>query len=210
MRRSRLICISTVCKRVPEFTWSPNLPDFTIETNNMKRPYSGLCVGSVFEWHGNHRFLSNSVRAKSCKFGRSAKFGQRHCLFHILIIVIRINQIRKHWKSVEPSHQDSHSLLIYVRIYLVSEVTRLYPHGRLHGHLLIWTLSLILFEGDTKFNKIIKVLKRYYFLIEIVLFNWDINDKLSMSFKLYMVIALRLASGKIVCVHESSQHIRFL
>ena len=28
-------------------------------------------------------------RVKSGKFGRSAKFGQRPCLFHILIIVIK-------------------------------------------------------------------------------------------------------------------------
>ena len=31
------------------------------------------------------------LRVKSGKFGRSAKFGQRSCLFHILIIGIKIN-----------------------------------------------------------------------------------------------------------------------
>ena len=31
------------------------------------------------------------ARVKSGKFGRSAKFGQRPCSFHILIIVIKIN-----------------------------------------------------------------------------------------------------------------------
>ena len=30
-------------------------------------------------------------RVKPGKFGRSAEFGQRPCLFHILIIVIKIN-----------------------------------------------------------------------------------------------------------------------
>ena len=38
--------------------------------------------------------LSTKVnRVKLGKFGRSAKFGQRPCLFHILIIVIKTNQI---------------------------------------------------------------------------------------------------------------------
>ena len=32
-----------------------------------------------------------TARVKSDKFGRSAKFGQRPCLFHILIIVIKVN-----------------------------------------------------------------------------------------------------------------------
>ena len=35
------------------------------------------------------RYVSVS-RVKSGKLGRSAKFGQRPCLFHILIIVIKI------------------------------------------------------------------------------------------------------------------------
>ena len=36
----------------------------------------------------------NTIRVKSGKFGQSAKFGQRVCLFHILIIKIK-NKLRK-------------------------------------------------------------------------------------------------------------------
>ena len=36
-------------------------------------------------------FMSNTSRVKSGQFGRSAKSGQRPCLFHNLIIVIKIN-----------------------------------------------------------------------------------------------------------------------
>ena len=38
----------------------------------------------------NHSIRMDS-RVKSGKFGRSAKFRQRPCLFHILIIGIKIN-----------------------------------------------------------------------------------------------------------------------
>ena len=34
-------------------------------------------------------------RVKSGKFGRSAKFGQRPCLFHILIIGKKVNYLSK-------------------------------------------------------------------------------------------------------------------
>ena len=40
--RSRLIWISTVCKRVSEFTSCPNLPDFTLEAEIHKRQLSML------------------------------------------------------------------------------------------------------------------------------------------------------------------------
>ena len=35
--RSRLIWISTVCKRMSEFTWCPNLPDFTLSRKFCQR-----------------------------------------------------------------------------------------------------------------------------------------------------------------------------
>ena len=67
-------------------------------------------------------------RVKSGKFGRSTKFGQRPCLFHILTTGIK--KITKQTVKIlmrRPSHLDFHCLQMYVRIYLVSEVTRLYP-----------------------------------------------------------------------------------
>ena len=39
------------------------------------------------------------IMVKSGKFGRPAKFGQRTCLFHIIIIGIKINSQSKQWKS---------------------------------------------------------------------------------------------------------------
>ena len=42
----------------------------------------------------NLHVIGSAVRVKSGKFGRSAKFGQRPCLFHILIIGIK-NKLTK-------------------------------------------------------------------------------------------------------------------
>ena len=64
---------------------------------------------------------------------KSGKFGQRPCLFHISIIVMKFKVTKQTEKNPddtahkEPSLQDVHCLLMYVRIYLMSEVTRLYP-----------------------------------------------------------------------------------
>ena len=71
-------------------------------------------------------------RVKSGKFGRSAKFGQRPCLFRILIIglrkLINLANSENPEETVhnEPSHLDFHCLQMFVQIYLMSEVTRLY------------------------------------------------------------------------------------
>ena len=79
--------------------------------------------------------MSSKIRVKS-GFGRLAKFGQRPCWFHILIIGIIIaikNKLTKQSENTdetahkEPSHLDFHCSQMYVRIYLMSEVTRLYP-----------------------------------------------------------------------------------
>ena len=71
-------------------------------------------------------------RAKSCIFGQTAKFGQRLCLFHISNIGIK-NKLTKQTVEIlmrrEPSHLDLHCLQMCVRIYLMSEFTRLYPSG---------------------------------------------------------------------------------
>ena len=40
-------------------------------------------------------FFSKHDGVKSCKFGQSAKFGQRPCLFHISNIGIKINFLSK-------------------------------------------------------------------------------------------------------------------
>ena len=49
-------------------------------------------------------------------------------MFHILIIGIK-NQVSKQTVKIlmRPSHPDSKCLQMYVRIYLMSEVTRLDP-----------------------------------------------------------------------------------
>ena len=75
------------------------------------------------------------TRVKSGQFGWSAKFGQRPCLFHILIIGIKIKlnlqtmKILMRWfiSHMELSQLDFHCLQMYVQIYLMSEVTQLYP-----------------------------------------------------------------------------------
>ena len=63
---------------------------------------------------------------KSGKFGRPVKFGQQPCLFYIFPIGIK-NKLNKQTAPYgEPSLLDFHCLQVYVRIYLVSEVTQLY------------------------------------------------------------------------------------
>ena len=74
----------------------------------------------------------SATRVKSSKFGGSAKFGRRLKLFHNLIIGIK-NQLSKQTMKIlmtahkETSHLDFQCLQMYVYIYLMSEVTRLYP-----------------------------------------------------------------------------------
>ena len=57
-------------------------------------------------------FRCRGDRVESGIFGQTAKFGQRPCLFHITNIGIK---------------HKLHCLQMCVRIYLMSEVTRLYP-----------------------------------------------------------------------------------
>ena len=63
------------------------------------------------------------ARVQSGKFGRSAKFGQRPCLFHILMIGIK-NKLTQQTVKILMRRLDFHCLQMYVRIYLLSEVTR--------------------------------------------------------------------------------------
>ena len=71
-------------------------------------------------------------RVKSGKLGQTAEFGQPTCLFHSSVIGIK-NQFSMQTVKIlmrrlkEPSHLDFHCLQMYVRIYLMAEVTRLYP-----------------------------------------------------------------------------------
>ena len=62
-------------------------------------------------------------RVKSGKFGRSAKFGQRLCLFHVLIIGIK-NKLTKQTVKILMRR------LIWISIVCkcMSEVTRLFPN----------------------------------------------------------------------------------
>ena len=73
-------------------------------------------------------------RVKSGMFGQTAKFGQRSCRFHTSIIGMK-NKLTM--KTVEilmrRLHLDFHCLQMCVRIYLMSEFTRLYPTN-LHSH----------------------------------------------------------------------------
>ena len=48
--------------------------------------------------HESRVFCLKVSMVKSGKFGQSSKFGQRPCLFHILIIGIK-NKLNKQWKS---------------------------------------------------------------------------------------------------------------
>ena len=76
-------------------------------------------------------------RVKSGIFGQTAKFGQRPCLFHISNIGIK-NKLTKQTVAnsenpdetahKETSHLDLHCLQMCVRIYPMSEFTRLYPN----------------------------------------------------------------------------------
>ena len=72
-----------------------------------------------------HVRFSLSIRVKSGKFGRSTKFGQRPCFFHILIIgIIKINSAKKVKILMRRLIiLDFHCLQMYVQMYLMSEVT---------------------------------------------------------------------------------------
>ena len=68
---------------------------------------------------------------------KSGIFGQRPCLFHILIKFGIKNKLTKKTVKIlmrrlisEPSHLDLHCLQVCFRIYLMSEFIRLYPKGR--------------------------------------------------------------------------------
>ena len=66
-------------------------------------------------------FLATIIRnrVKSGIFGQTAKFGKRLCLFHISNIRIK-NRLTKQRVKI-----------MCVRIYLMSEFTRLYPRSEL-------------------------------------------------------------------------------
>ena len=72
------------------------------------------------------------ARVKSGIFGQTAHFEQPPCLFHSSIIGIK-NKLTKQSENPdetahkEPSQLDFHCLQTCVRIYLMSEFTRLYP-----------------------------------------------------------------------------------
>ena len=73
-------------------------------------------------------------RVKSGIIGRTAKFGQRPCLFHISNIGIKKKSKNKANSEIsdetahkEPSHLDLHCLQMGVGIYLMSGFTRHYP-----------------------------------------------------------------------------------
>ena len=118
--RSRLIWISTVCRRMFEFTWCPKLPDFTLLP---------LEESDLSHWLP---LLLTKTRVKSGIFGQTAKFGQPPCLFHSSFIGIK-NRISKQTvkiliRRLILSYLDFHCLQkMYVRIYLMSELNRLSP-----------------------------------------------------------------------------------
>ena len=68
-------------------------------------------------------------RVKLGIFGQTAKFGQRPCLFHISNIGIKYKLTKQ---TVKILILDLHCLQMCVRIYLMSEFTRLYP--RVNDH----------------------------------------------------------------------------
>ena len=69
-----------------------------------------------------------TVRVKSGKFGRLAKFGQPLSLYYSSIIEIKDKLTKQTVKILmRPSHLDLHCLQLCVRIYLMSEFTRFYP-----------------------------------------------------------------------------------
>ena len=86
--RMRMLFSPICCSRTPKHVFSgPSWKALSPEIYNVHVPTLKQCfiyVTVVF-------LLCNLTRVKSGKFGRSAKFGQRPCLFHILIIGIKIN-----------------------------------------------------------------------------------------------------------------------
>ena len=81
------------------------------------------------------------VRVKSGKFGRSAKFGQRPCLFHILIIGIKHKLTKQTVKILMRWLIKSHLIWILTVCKCVFEFTRLYPVGILTFIGMINTIS---------------------------------------------------------------------
>ena len=76
--------------------------------------------------------LTNThTRVKSGIFGQTAKFGQPPCLFHSSVIGMK-NKLTKQTVKLlmrrQPSHLEFHCLQMCVRIYLMSELTELYPN----------------------------------------------------------------------------------
>ena len=86
--------------------------------------------------HGNPEKYGSpmkSARVKSGKFGRSAKFGQRPCLFNILTIGIKKKLTKQTVKILMRWLIRSRLIWIFTvanvcpNNFMVSEVTRLYP-----------------------------------------------------------------------------------
>ena len=78
-------------------------------------------------------------------FGQTAKFGKRTCLFHTSIIGIKNKLTKQTVKNLmrRPSLLDFLCLQICVRVYLMSEFTRLYPNmdlWRVHVYNSAWGL----------------------------------------------------------------------
>ena len=63
---------------------------------NRDDDFESWCCPRNPRWQPTWRqLLWKMSRVKSGKFGQPAKFGQRPCLFHILIIGIKIDKLSK-------------------------------------------------------------------------------------------------------------------
>ena len=77
--------------------------------------------------------LNQYSRVKPGIFGQTAKFGQPPYLFHSSVIGMKNKFTKQTGENPdetahkELSHLDFHCLQMCVRIYLMSEFTRLYP-----------------------------------------------------------------------------------
>ena len=93
--------------------------------NKFRNQLTVICATHV------ERMLISKV--KSGIFGQTAKFGQPPCLFHSSVIGIKNKLTKQTVKKKpdetahkEPSHLDFHCLQTCVRIYQMSEFTRLF------------------------------------------------------------------------------------
>ena len=77
--------------------------------------------------------IHEKSRVKSGNFGHQVNSDKEPCLIHIIIIGIKIiinkanSENPDETAHKEPSHLDFHCLQMCVRIYLVPEVSWLYP-----------------------------------------------------------------------------------